>query len=219
VVTQQVGIGEASRRLALSRTSIQKLVDSGQLIAIKTAGGHRRILESSLDALNEKIGPKAMERLAAVAGGKSPTTPGLAPMASLSSLSVLIVEDDAVVATNIMANLASIYPEIKCFVATDGLDAVLQLERQRPNILITDLNMAPFDGFNLIKMVLSREEYRFMSIVVISALNDQEIEARGGLPTNVLFYRKPIMIERLKGYFDAYVQSYRLHGSPAKTGA
>jgi len=61
-----VGIGEAAQILGLSRTSVQKLVDSGQLPAVKTNGGHRRILRSSIDALDQKMGPKAMLRLAAL---------------------------------------------------------------------------------------------------------------------------------------------------------
>jgi excisionase family DNA binding protein len=215
VVTQQVGIGEASKKLGLSRTSIQKLVDSGQLIAVKTAGGHRRILQSSLDHMDEKIGPKAMQRLA-VAAEKHGNGMASASSARLSDLGVLIVEDDAVTAAAITTNLAKLYPEITCVVATDGLDAVLQIERRRPSVLITDLNMTPYDGFSLIKMVSSRPEYRSMSIVVISGLTDQEIQERGGLPANVLFYQKPLSIERLKGFFDAHVQLHRQHLLQAK---
>lgn len=206
--TQHVGIGEASKRLALSRTSVQKLVDSGRLTAVKTTGGHRRILRSSLDKLDEKIGPKAMQRLASATAVTATNLVAEAP-SGVSDMGVLIVEDDAAVATVITATLAKLYPEVKCVVATDGLDAILHLERQRPSVLITDLNMTPFDGFSLIKMVLSRSEYKSLSIVVISGLSEQEIQERGGLPSNVLFYAKPLSMERLKGFFDAHVQLHR----------
>lgn len=208
MVNQLVGIGEASTRLGLSRTSVQKLVDSGELAAVKTAGGHRRILKSSLDRLDEKIGPKATQRLASASGKQAAGTP-LAVAPHPPELCVLIVEDDAVVATSITATLATIYPEIKFIVASDGLDAVLHLERIRPHVLITDLQMTPFDGFRLLKWVCSRSEYQAMSIVVISGLSDEEIQASGGLPSNVLFYRKPFNMERVKGFFDAYVQVHR----------
>ena len=210
MMEQQVGIGEASKRLGLSRTSIQKLVDSGQLIAVKTAGGHRRILQSSLDQLDEKMGPKAMHRLAAGsknAGSPLPNAKSLRTPAS--ELAVLIVEDDAVASTSIASSLSELYPEITCVVATDGLDAVLHLERKRPGVLITDLNMTPFDGFRLLKLVSSRAEYQAMSIVVISGLSDQQIEEQGGLPTNVLFYPKPLNMDRLNGFFDAHIQMCR----------
>jgi excisionase family DNA binding protein len=207
MVEKQVGIGEASAKLGLSRTSIQKLVDSGQLIAVKTTGGHRRILEASLDQLDEKMGPKAMRRLATSLkspGTQVPTTNALQSKAS--DLSVLIVEDDEVTSTAIAASLTELYPQISCAVATDGLDAVLRLERERPSVLITDLNMAPFDGFRLLSFVSSRAEFQPMSIVVVSGMNEQEIEAKGGLPANVLVYAKPLNMDRLKGFFDAHLQ-------------
>jgi DNA-binding response OmpR family regulator len=94
-------------------------------------------------------------------------------------------------------------------VATDGLDAVLQLERVRPRILITDLNMEPFDGFRLLNMVSSRAEYRSISTVVLSGLSSEQIEQRGGLPAEVLFLQKPMNIERLRGFLDAHVQIQR----------
>lgn len=207
MVEKQVGIGEAAAKLGLSRTSIQKLVDSGQLFAVKTTGGHRRILQASLDQLDEKMGPKAMRRLARSL--KNPDNLLPAPKAlqtSASDLSVLLVEDDEASSTVIAASLAELYPQVSCAVVTDGLDAVLHLERERPNILITDLNMTPFDGFRLLSFVSSRTEYQPMSIVVVSGMGEQEIEARGGLPANVLFFPKPLNMDRLKGFFDAHIQ-------------
>lgn len=216
MVEKQVGIGEASAKLGLSRTSIQKLVDSGQLIAVKTTGGHRRILQASLDQLDEKMGPKAMRRLAISL--KSPaslsaTQTQTALPSKASKLSVLLVEDDEVTSTAIAASLAELYPQIACTVATDGLDAVLRLERERPNVLITDLDMTPFDGFRLLSLVSSRVEYQAMSIVVVSGMSEQEIEGHGGLPANVLFYPKPLNMDRFKGFFDAHIQM-RAHPVP-----
>jgi excisionase family DNA binding protein len=210
MVEQQVGIGEASKKLGLSRTSIQKLVDSGQLIAVKTTGGHRRILQSSLDQLDEKMGPKAMHRLAASSKYAEALRPAAKSLRTQASeLAVLIVEDDAVVSTSIASCLSELYPEISCVVATDGLDAVLHLERKRPGILITDLDMTPFDGFRLLKLVSARTEYQSMSIVVISGLSEQQIEEQGGLPANALFYTKPLNMDRLKGFVDAHIQMCR----------
>lgn len=207
MVEKHVGIGEASEKLGLSRTSLQKLVDSGQLIAVKTTGGHRRILQASLDQLDEKMGPKAMRRLATslTSPGSVAATPANRPTKA-SDLFVLIVEDDEVASTAIAASLAELFPQISCAVATDGLDAVLHLERERPNVLITDLDMTPFDGFRLLALVSSRVEYQAMSIVVVSGMSEQEIEGHGGLPANVLFYPKPLNMDRLKGFFDAHIQ-------------
>lgn len=207
-----VGIGEASKILGMSRTSIQKLVDSNQLAAVKTSGGHRRILRSSIEALNQKMGPKAMLRLAASSrqNGHEPyTTNALSAAEYQKDMHILLVEDDAATAALLVGVLTKSYPELKCTVATDGLDAVLKLERMRPRILITDLKMEPFDGFTLIKMVSARSEYHSVAIIAVSGMNDKDIEKRGGLPSNVLLFRKPISMERLKGFMDAHVQLHR----------
>lgn len=200
-----VGIGEASQILKLSRTSIQKLVDGGQLAAIKTLGGHRRIVRTSLDELSQKIGPKALLRPGRISEPGYPNQ--LASSNEHSVLHALIVEDDPVLATLLRGIFEEDYPDIKCTVATDGLDAVLQLERHRPRILITDLSMQPFDGFTLLNLVSNRSEYDNVAIVVMSGMSTEEIEAKGGLPRNALFFPKPVSIERLRGFLDAHVQT------------
>jgi excisionase family DNA binding protein len=199
-----VGIGEATKILGLSRTSIQKLVDSGKLPAVKTNGGHRRILRSSIEALNQKMGHKAMLRLASSQPGSLQHLTEL--QTGQEQINVLVVEDDEPTASLLVALFEAHYPDVKCTVAKDGLDAVLQLERVRPRILITDLNMEPFDGFRLLKMVFSRSEYRGISTIAMSGLSEGEIQQRGGLPPEALFLPKPISIERLRGFLDAHVQ-------------
>ena len=197
-----LGVGEASRLLGLSRTSLQKLVDSGRIPAVKTPGGHRRLARDAVDAVNQKTGPKAllslMESPAAGHGELADGRP--------EALSVLVVEDDAATAALLASVFGDYYPGVNFLLATDGLDAVLMLERNRPQILITDLNMAPFDGFLLLQMLGGRLEYQSIALVVISAMSEQEIKRRGGLPPHVLFLRKPLDLQRLRGFVDAHVQ-------------
>lgn len=197
-----MGSGEASKILGLSRTSLQKLVDSGKIPAVKTAGGHRRLTRESVEAVNQKTGPKALlrlvEPLVAEAGAFADDASG--------ELTVLVVEDDAATVALMSKLFADWFPSVNFLFATDGLDAVLMLERNRPRILITDLNMEPFDGFKLLQLVCERPEYQSVALVVISGMDAQEIEARGGLSSGVLFLRKPLDLQRLRGFIDAYVQ-------------
>lgn len=208
-----VGIGEASRILGLSKTSVQKLVDAGKIPAIKTDGGHRRLGREAVQAISEKTASKALVGL---------TNPGkLEPGAWCGmdvrhkNLKILVVEDDAAAAALISGMLTMHYPDVQMLHATDGLDAVLTLERHRPQILITDLNMAPFDGFRLLALVSKRPEFLSIATVVVSGLNDHEIEKGGGLPPNVLFLAKPLSLQRLRGFIDAHLQMYAAFSSNA----
>lgn len=208
-----VGIGEASRILGLSRTSLQKLVDSGRIPAVKTAGGHRRLTRDAVDVVNQKTGPKALHRLF------EPPVAGAGALANDSpdALTVLVVEDDAATAALMASLFADCFPGVNFLLATDGLDAVLMLERNRPRILITDLNMEPFDGFRLLQLVTGRPEYQSVALVVISGMSEQEIERHGGLSPEVLFLRKPVDLQRLRGFVDAHVQIFFANAQRALT--
>lgn len=196
------GIGAASRILGLSRRSLQKLVDSGRIPAVKTTGGHRRITRDAVNAVSHKTGPNALlRRVESPAAGA-----GVLAAQRPEALTVLLVEDGAATGALIAHRLGECYPCVNFLLATDGLEAVLMLERNRPQILITDLNMEPFDGFMLLQLVSGRPEYQSVALVVTSCMSEQEIDRRGGLPPNMLFFPKPLDLQRLRGFVDAHVQ-------------
>lgn len=169
--------------------------------------GHRRLPRDAVDALNRKMGPKALLRLRAP-HSDAVFAPGALAAHGADVLTVLVVEDDAPTAALLSGFFEHFYPGVTCMMATDGLDAVLILERTRPRILITDLNMQPFDGFRLLQLVAGRPEYQSVALVVVSGMSDEEINRRGGLRPNVLFLRKPLNLDRLRGLVDAHVQLF-----------
>ncbi|MEY4140080.1 MAG: hypothetical protein RLZZ371_2262, partial [Pseudomonadota bacterium] len=201
---------------SLSRTSMQKLVDAGVVVAVKTMGGHRRILRSSL--MMKVPASTSSSQHAATLQRRRPDDSGFSLRdvnSNSAPLTVLIVEDDAATVALLESTLKVCGPEIVILVASDGLDAVLQLERVRPDILITDLNMQPFDGFKLINLVTSRSEFRHMSLIAISGLQESEISAKGGLPADVLFFAKPLDMSRIRGFTEAHLQMRRRQLVPA----
>lgn len=210
-----VGIGEASRLLGLSRTSLQKLVDAGRIPAVKTAGGHRRLSRKAVEAVHHETG------LTAMLGVTDPVAVRASAVAAERPdvMTVVVVEDDAATAALMSSLFAEYYPGVNFLLATDGLDAVLLLERNRPQILITDLNMTPFDGFRLLALVSDRREYDSVALVVMSTMSDQEIAQRGGLASNVMFMRKPLDLARLRGFVDAHVQLWAAQALHALAGA
>lgn len=208
-----VGIGEAARIMSLSRTSMQKLVDAGEVAAIKTTGGHRRILRSSLPNLLHIVNSTQAQQPQANGHFRNELNPFKRNASSRSAL-VLIVAQEAELIDLIKGTFESQQSGIQCAEATDGLDVVLKLERLRPDILIIDLHMPMFDGFGLIKQVTSRQEYPEMVIVAISSFTDAELLARGGVPQNVLLLSKPLNMDRLKGFADAHLQLHRRGAKP-----
>lgn len=197
-----LGVGEAAEILGVSRTSLQRLVDTGRIAAIKTSGGHRRIERSAVMALRDRLAttvPAAGHALYTM------THPGR------RKIEILIVDDDEVAIEFVVGLVTRKLPESVCTVARDGFEAVLQLERRRPDVVITDLCMTPFDGFGLARLIHTKAEYRDVCVLAITALSDEEIRERGGLPADVLLYKKPMSPERLMGYLEAHLQAMRKH--------
>ena len=71
---------------------------------------------------------------------------------------------------------------IDTITAGNGVDGLIRVGRDAPDLMITDLAMPGLDGFQLIhSLSLAATSYREgMDIVVVSGLDPAHIEARGG---------------------------------------
>ena len=73
----------------------------------------------------------------------------------------------------------------------------------QPDVLIADLNMPGVDGFELLRTLRNNSQFSKMSCLAVSALTQEEINARGGLPEGVIFMPKPLSMHWLNGFFAA----------------
>lgn len=175
---------EAAKHLGVSATTVQLMVERGELTGWKTQGGHRRISQESIRAWQAA-------RVGQSAGTPSP------------ELTVLLVEDDPVTLAVYESQIASWQLPVRLLTATDGVAGLLLIERNRPDVLITDMLMQPMDGLALLRLLRQRSEFAPMAVAVVTALDDEEIARRGGLPAGTALYRKPISFERLHGFIEA----------------
>lgn len=180
---------EAGRLLDVSVSTVQMWVDSGELDAWKTVGGHRRISMASV------------QRLLQQRGGQT-TTVAVAP-APANEISVLVVEDDADLLSLYEAVLSSWDMALTLRTASNGFEGLLEVGRMQPDVLITDLHMPGMDGFEMLRALRADERCAAMEIVVISGLDAADISTRGSLPASVHLYRKPVPFERIEALLRA----------------
>lgn len=171
---------QAARRLGVSLRTVQLWVESGVLPAWKTAGGHRRIARDAIDNL-------VRERAAA-----------LNVEVPERRYTVLVVEDEASLRELYRLKLGSWGLPMQILSATNGYEALLLIGRSRPDLLLTDLSMPAMDGFRMLRTLRSSSEYAGLDIIVVTALDEEEIEDRGGLPAGVRVFRKPIPFAELE---------------------
>lgn len=185
---------EAARLLGVSNTTVQTMVERGELRAWKTLGGHRRISLAAIDELRQQRSGRSDRR-------------GVGAL-----LTVLVVEDDEMLRTVYAARIESWGLPIRLLTASDGMDALLLIERNRPDVLISDLMMAPMDGFELLRRLRERREFDGMSIVAVSSLDAAEVERRGGLPRGVALFGKPVPFDKLEGFVQALALRQQFDG-------
>ena len=171
---------EAAQLLGISLRTAQLWVENGQLEAWKTEGGHRRISRSSVMRLLEGS-PAA-----------APTGETSATRLPLDRLKVLVVEDDNILLKLYKSVLSSWKLPLDIVTANNGIEGLILIGRDAPDLMITDLSMPGMDGFQLIRALAASTLRAGMEIIVVSGLDAADIEAKGGLPKDVRLFPKPV---------------------------
>ena len=176
---------EVAEMLALSRGTVQKMVEQGKLQAWKTSGGHRRILGSSVESF--------------LKNRKQNTFP--------SRLSILVVEDDLALQKLYQLTMAGWDMPIDLNIVGDGLSGLVQIARHYPDILIADLRMPGVDGFEMIDTLRKDHLFNKMDIIVVTGLSKADISRRGWTPKGVTVFHKPVPFHEIHGYVSAKLAS------------
>ncbi len=198
VPANDCGTFYAAKVLGIAVATVQGLVERGELEAWRTKGGHRRISMASLRAYIDKHGTKTLQT----------------PAAASSKLRVLIVDDDEVTLEVIRSSMELWNLPIDCTVMNSAIDAMLDIPKIKPDLLISDLNIPVVDGFEFLRKLRSNPEYADMALLVITGLTHEQIEARGGVPENTPVISKPLDMKWLNGYLSAMAYLKALKWGP-----
>ena len=178
---------EAAAILAISVGTVQLWVDKGLLVAWKTAGGHRRVTRESLIKILH-ASPTAQPKTPATVAPQNQTA---------ERLRVLVVEDDRDL-TRLYQTMLRRWPMAPLVETSDnGIEALLAVERLKPDLLFIDLNIPGVDGFQMLNILNGKAGYEGMTAVVVSGLSAAELAERGGVPPNILVLPKPISFDKL----------------------
>ncbi|MBD8543315.1 MAG: response regulator [Massilia sp.] len=179
---------EAAAVLGVSHRTVQLWVESGTLQAWRTAGGHRRITLESVNRLVEG------RRIAIAAHAPPPA----APVASASSTRrVLVVDDDPLMLRLYELEMAGWGMDLNVVKANNGFEALIRIGEERPDLLVSDLNMPGMDGFRMIRTLREDSGSAGMSMIVVSGLDRATIKAMG-LPADIPVFPKPVPFGELR---------------------
>ncbi|MBF0194639.1 MAG: response regulator [Magnetococcales bacterium] len=170
----------AAKVLGVAPTTIKGWAEKGIINVWKTAGGHRRISKQSVDAILQQ------------------RKKALLQSNNQKSISLLVVDDDSIILSLYETMVESWSIPITLYTAKSGFDALILIGRNTPDVIITDLAMPDMDGFQMIHRLRKREELKNTPIIVVTALDSDEINKQGGLPVGMSVFQKPIPGENLE---------------------
>jgi excisionase family DNA binding protein len=179
---------EAAAVLGVSHRTVQLWVESGTLQAWRTAGGHRRITLESVNRLVEG------RRIAIAAHAPPPAAP--VPPAS-STRRVLVVDDDPLMLRLYELEMGGWGMDLNVVKANNGFEALIRIGEERPDLLVSDLNMPGMDGFRMIRTLREDSGSAGMSMIVVSGLDRATIKAMG-LPADIPVFPKPVPFGELR---------------------
>jgi DNA-binding LytR/AlgR family response regulator len=108
------------------------------------------------------------------------------------SITAIIAEDEAPLARDLATRLATAWPELKIVaMATNGLEAIEQIEALKPTIAFLDINMPGMTGLQVARQLNPKPH-----IVFVTAYSEHAVEAFEREAVDYLL--KPVQDERLQ---------------------
>ncbi len=149
---------QAAKRCAISRWTLIKCVNSGELKASRTPGGHYRILKENLEdfLIKKKMYPLVQNRF--------------------SKKRILIVDDDRQVQKFLTAMLSSKKYETE--IASSGFEAGAKVVKFKPGLIILDLIMPEMSGFEVCRQIKKGPETSHIKILVLTGYDSRENKTR-----------------------------------------
>ncbi len=161
-------------------------IRNGYLKAFKTPGGQFRVYPDDLAEFMEGRNMDVPDDVAACCTRRR-----------YGSRSLLIVDDDKGLNTVVAKYMQKQLSGIEVLQAFDGFEAGSQMAERKPSCLILDLDLPGIDGFELCKKINENKNFGSPAIIVVTALENQEVEAQVKSLGVKQFFRKPLNLADL----------------------
>jgi excisionase family DNA binding protein len=198
---------EVATLLGLAVRSVQLMVDRGDLQAWRTSGGHRRITRTSLERWRARgIGTKPGQ--VSQDPGRDVSAPyPTEKIQGKPSKSVLLIEDSIHFQSLVKLLFASNFPDVALHVADDGIVGLSMAGQLQPDVLIVDILLPGIDGATLISTLRSHPQFDRNRLIVLTSLDETQLESYAFALANVPVVFKPSMVRDLPPALEAIFNS------------
>lgn len=117
--------------------------------------------------------------------------------------SVLIVDDSAVIRNSLGFLLETEGFEVQT--AGDGVEGLEKIQARQFDTIIADINMPKMHGYDLIKEIRKRENYKDVPIIIITTAEEAADKKRGFEMGANLFLIKPTEPKKMVKYVKMFL--------------
>lgn len=124
------------------------------------------------------------------------------------SLVILVVEDDLGTRLAIQDYLEQ--GGYTAIVAEHGQEALQQVEQYHPYLIVTDIAMPLMDGYELVRQIRKKPEFRLLPVVFLTAKTAMEDRIRGYQLGCDVYLPKPFELQELGAVVRNLIERYSL---------
>ena len=128
----------------------------------------------------------------------------------LDPLTVLLVDDEPV-NLQVLAGMLNHRQDLRLLQASDGVEAVHIAEREGCDLVLMDVLMPNMDGHEATRHIKTQSPSRYVPVLFVTALNDDEEMARCVEAGGDDFITKPVNRVQLNTRVDAWLRVSRVY--------
>jgi excisionase family DNA binding protein len=171
---------EISQICGVNPTTVQNWVKGKKLKAFQTPGGHRRVSRDDLIAFLKEFGMPIPTDLL------------------LDTAHIMIVDDEQDILSMMEELMKAEDETIRVSKAQNGVDALLMIGENKPDLLILDLMMPGMNGFEICKKLKASPSTQNIKIVAVSGDHTPSIKDRILNAGADLFFTKPLELIKFR---------------------
>jgi putative two-component system response regulator len=111
---------------------------------------------------------------------------------------ILVVEDDNSLSVLLRLIMKVQQDDWDVNSAATGVEALAQVEKLRPDLILLDIMMPEMDGLEVARRLKGDERFKDQRIVILSALSDPETQRKAMEAGVVEYWTKPISPDELR---------------------
>ena len=118
---------------------------------------------------------------------------------------ILMVDDESRVRYTIKSGLELLDDEIEVKTVDNGTACFEELEKEKPNLILLDINMPEMSGWSVYDKIRDRVEWQHIPIIFLTARTDKIAIDAGKFMGND-YFEKPVDIKELKIRIDQIIE-------------